>query len=486
MTSILAVDQGTTSTKAVLVAPGGEVTASASALVGRSFPRPGWVEQDALELWQSVQDAVEQLPDVQVECIALTNQRESVLFWERRTGRPLTPVVGWQCARGADLCAELKAAGAESLVREVTGLPLDPMFSASKLRWLLDADPALRKLAEDGSACAGTIDSWLVWNLSGGALHVTDAGNASRTLLLDLCRLDWSEDLLQLFEIPRSCLPAVISSGGTIGESIPLGRLPERPIAAVMADSHAALYGLGCIRPGTAKATYGTGSSVMAVTGQEPPEAPSGLAATLAWLAGQPTFALEGNVFSSGATVEWMATILGLSGAGEVEQLATTVGDSGGVHVVPAFAGLGSPWWRPEERGRIVGLTFASGRSELALAAVESIAYQVADVVGVLERHVERPLEELYVDGGASRNEQLLQLQADLIGCPVVRSDSIDAAAVGAALLAGSAIGLSKEAPTPPAGRRFEPRVDAAARQERLARWHAALDVESAAAEAVL
>jgi glycerol kinase len=479
VTTILAVDQGTTSTKALLVSPTGAVVASASAAVRRSFPRPGWVEQDANELWESVLAAVGQLPKADIACIGLSAQRESVLVWDRATGRPLTPVVGWQCTRGAELCAELRAAGAEGLVRELTGLPLEPMFSASKLRLLLDAEPALRVAAARGDAYAGTIDSWLVWNLSGGALHVTDAGNAARTLLFDVQRLDWSDELLELFEIPHACLPAVVpSAGGPLGESSwSLARLPELPLAAVTADSHAALYGLGCHRVGAAKATFGTGSSVMSATGAELRTSHSGMATTVAWLTHEPTYALEGNIFSSGATVDWMAQILGLDGAQEVERLSGKAVDGSGVHVVPAFAGLGAPWWQPEARGRVTGLTFASGRPELARAAVESIAYQVADVVYALEQDLARPLDELRVDGGASRNDALLQLQADLIGCPVLRSDAVDAAALGAALLAAAAVGLTGDEPAAPSGARFEPRIGPEARQELLAAWHEAAGV---------
>ena len=487
MTTVLAVDQGTTSTKALLVAPGGEVVASGSAPVARSFPRPGWVEQDASELWESVRAAVRQLPGATPACLAVTSQRESVLAWDRRSGRPLTPVVSWQCARGAEVCAELRAAGAEQQVRELTGLPLDPMFSAPKLRWLLDADPALRREAERGGACAGTVDSWLVWSLSGGELHVTDAGNAARTLLFDLHRLEWSEELAQLFEVPLACLPAVVPScGASLGQATALDGLPGLPIAAVTADSHAALYGLGCTRVGTAKATYGTGTSVMSPTGGEARASRSGLAGTVAWLADEPTYALEGNIVSSGATVDWLARVLGLADAGEVERLAASARDTGGVHVVPAFGGLGAPWWQPDARGRITGLTFASGREELALAAVESIAYQVADVVAALERDLERPLDELRVDGGASRNDRLLQLQADLLGCPVVRSDAADAAAVGAALLAGAAAGVWGGSPAPPAGERFEPRIDAELRRTLLGAWHSALGVAADREEAVV
>jgi glycerol kinase len=485
MTSILAVDQGTTSTKALLVSPDGEVVASSSAPVGRRFPRPGWVEQDAEELWESVVKAVDRLPDAEPACIGVSAQRESVVVWDRQTGRPLSPVVGWQCTRGADICAELCAAGAEPLVHERTGLPLDPMFTASKLRRLLDDDAALRAAAENGRACAGTVDSWLVWNLTGGALHVTDAGNASRTLLFDLHRLDWDDELLELFEIPSACLPAVVPScDGTLGESSLPGRLSGLPIAAVTADSHAALYGLGCTGAGTAKATYGTGSSVMSPTGSELRTSQSGLATTVAWLADRPTYALEGNIFSSGATVEWAAKLLGLDNPEEVERLAGSVSGSGGVHLVPAFAGLGAPWWEPDVRGRVTGLTFATGRAELARAAVESIAYQVADVVAALEQDVGRPLEQLRVDGGASRNEQLLQLQADLVGCPLLRSESADAAAVGAALLAGAAVGLTAGAPAPPSGARFEPRIGAAERRELLADWHAAVGLTTTRPEA--
>jgi len=490
MTTILAVDQGTTSTKAVLVSPSGETLASAIAPVSRTYPRPGWVEQDPAELWQSVGAAIAQLPALDAACITVANQRESVLVWDRRSGRPLTPCVGWQCTRGADLCAALRATGAEQLVRELTGLPLDPMFSASKLRHLLDSDPALRAAAESGSACAGTIDSWLLWNLSGGALHATDAGNASRTLLFDVHRLEWSEELLELFDLPAAFLPRVLPSSGLAGETIPMGRLPALPIAAVAADSHAALYGLACFRSGTAKATYGTGTSLMSTTGSEPRRSHSGLATTVAWLRETPTYALEGNVFSSGATVDWLAGVLGLESAVDVERLAGTVPDAGGVHLVPGFSGLGAPHWQPDARGRITGLTFASGAAELARAAVESIAFQVADLVESLEQDLERPLDELRVDGGASRNDGLMQFQADLLGCPVVRTDVPDAAALGAAFLGGLAVGLFEDeeqlAGFDRDWYRFEPQLAAGRREELLAGWRAAVAGAVAAQEATV
>jgi glycerol kinase len=488
VTAILAIDQGTTNTKAVLVSASGETLDSASVPVSRTYPRAGWVEQDPADLWASVVGAIEQLPKVDVACIAVTNQRESVVVWDRGSGRPLTPCVGWQCTRGAELCAELRAAGGGELVRELTGLPLDPMFSASKLRRLLDADPVVRAACESGTACAGTVDSWLLWNLTGGAVHATDAGNAARTLLFDVHRLEWSEELLELFDLPAACLPRVLPSSGLAGETVPLDGLPTLPIAAVAADSHAALYGLGCFGVGTAKATFGTGTSLMSTTGGEWRLSQSGLASTLAWLRDAPTYALEGNVFSTGATIEWLGKLLGLRSAADVERLAATVSDAGGVHLVPAFAGLGAPHWQPETRARITGLTFGSGPAQVARAALESIAFQVADVVEALERDLERPLDELRVDGGASGNDGLMQFQADLLGCPVVRADTPNAAALGVAFLGGLAVGLFADE-TQLAGlergwERFEPRTGDR-RDELIAGWRQAVAEIAALHEAV-
>jgi glycerol kinase len=479
VTAVLAIDQGTTSTKALLVSDGGQIVASASAPVSRTYPRPGWVEQDPEELWASVAGAIVQLPDASPACLALSSQRESVVMWERETGRPLTPCVSWQCNRGADVCVALRSSGAETTVRELTGLPLDPMFSASKLRHLLDADPALRAAAESGTACAGTVDSWLLFKLSGGAVHVTDAGNASRTLLFDIHRMQWSDELLELFEVPPMCLPRVIASQGAIAEAVALDTLPPLPVTASLADSHAAAFGLGCVDPGSAKATYGTGTSLLAPTGDAPQISRHGLAATVAWVRDAPTYALEGNVFSSGATVDWLASVLGLPNAGAVHDLAATVSSSSGVHLVPAFTGLGAPYWQPQARGAITGLTFGAGAAELARAAVESIAFQVADLVVALEQETERPLAELRVDGGASRNDALMQFQADVLGCPVIRTASSDAAAVGAALMGGVAAGVfaSDDALSARDQRwqRFEPGVSVQRRQELVAGWHAAV-----------
>jgi glycerol kinase len=476
---VLAVDQGTSATKVMFVSASGEAVGFASVAVGRTYPRPGWVEQDPREIWQSVLAAVEQLPRAQVQAVGICSQRESVLFWDRGTGRPLTPCVGWQCTRGAELCRSLRAGGAEPLVRELTGLPLDAMYSASKLRHLLDADPSLRAAALSGNACAGTVDSWLAWNLTGGELHVSDAGNASRTLLFDIQRLAWSEQLLELFDVPGACLPRVVPSGGLIGETVPQGAVPRAPLAALAADSHAALYGLGCLRKGTAKATYGTGTSLASPTGLEPARSKYGLATSVAWLRSTPTFVLEGNVFSSGATVEWVAKLLGLQGPSALEELARTVPGAGGIHLVPGFAGLGAPHWCSEARGEITGLTFATGRAELAWAALESTAFQVADLVSALEKDTGRRLKELHVDGGATGNDVLMQLQADLIGCPIVRSEARDASALGAAFLAGLATRFFDSEDDIEVigqqGETIEPKMRETEREERLAAWHEAV-----------
>lgn len=483
---ILALDQGTTATKAMLVSSSGETTGFTSVPIDRSFPRPGWVEQDPTEIWESVLIAVEQLPRAPVHAIGISTQRESVLFWNRSTGRPLTPCVSWQCTRGAELCRSLRGSGAEPLVRKLTGLPLDVMFTASKLSWLLGADANLRAAAMSGDACAGTVDSWLVWNLTGGELHVSDAGNASRTLLFDIHRLAWSEQLLDLFDVPPACLPSVVPSGGILGETVAQGAVPRAPLAGLAADSHAALYGLGCLRVGTAKATYGTGTSLASPTGPEPARSENGLATSVAWLRSSPTFALEGNVFSSGATVDWMAKLLGLENPLALEDLARTVSGAGGAHIVPGFAGLGAPYWRPDARGEISGLTFATGRAELARAALESIAFQVADLVSALERDTGRPLERLHADGGATGNNVLMQLQADLLGCPVMRSLSRDASALGVAFLAGLATrffdGEDDIERMGRQGETIEPKMPDAQREELLAAWHAAVSRAAAPA----
>ena len=478
MTGILAIDQGTTATKALVMSTDGDVESFASVGVKRYYPRPGWVEQDASELWESVLAAVGQLSWQEVVAVGIASQRESVVIWDRVSGRPLTPCVSWQCTRGAGICDSLRANGAEEWARERTGLPLGPMFSASKLASLLDSDRALRASAESGAALAGTIDSWLAWNLSGGALHVTDAGNASRTMLMDLSQLAWDPTLLDLFNVPPAMMPEIVATSGVVGETVPRGPLPRAPIAALVADSHAAMYALGCTGPGTAKATYGTGTSLASPTGEERIRSGHGLATSVAWLRDVPTFVLEGNILSSGATVDWVGQLIGLDGALGVEQLARTVPNSGGVHIVPGFAGLGAPYWRPDARGQINGLTFGTGPAELARAAIESIAFQVADLVVALEGDTNTRLEELRADGGATGNDVLMQFQADLLGCPVVRTDAPDAAAMGAAYMAATAVGalspdqIEKYAGT---GEVIEPRMTSERRAELYDGWRHAV-----------
>jgi glycerol kinase len=478
VTGILAIDQGTTATKALVMSTDGEVESFASVGVKRYYPRPGWVEQDASELWDSVLEAIRQLSPREVVAVGIASQRESVLVWDRNSGRPLTPCISWQCTRGASICSSLRASGAEDWIRDRTGLPLGPMFSAPKLAYLLDSDPSLRASAEAGVALAGTIDSWLAWKLSGGTLHVTDAGNASRTMLMNLGDLAWDGGLLELFNLPPVMMPEIVATSGVIGETVPQDALPRAPIAALVADSHAAMYGLGCTRPGTAKATYGTGTSLASPTGEARVRSGHGLATSLAWLRNVPTFALEGNIVSSGATVDWVGRLIGLDDARAVEKLARTVPGPGGVHIVPGFAGLGAPYWRPEARGQINGLTFGTGPAELARAAIESIAFQVADLVGALERDTDAGLEQLHADGGATGNDVLMQFQADLLGCPVVRTDAPDAAAMGAAYLAAIAVGaassdqIEKQART---GEVIEPGMTAERRAELYDAWRQAV-----------
>jgi glycerol kinase len=463
---VLAIDQGTSSTKAVLLDETGRLHSDASVPVGRVFPRPGWVEQDPVEIWESVREALDVvLRDSRCApvAIAITNQRESILIWDRETGAPMGPLVGWQCRRGAEICEQARESGAASIVQGRTGLPLDPSFSAPKLRWLLDADPRTRAAAEEGHLCAGTVDSWLVWKLTDGAVHITDAGNASRTLLFDLESLAWHEELLGIFEIPRQCLPDVVDSSGIAAEVTAVDSLVGVPIAGIAADSHAALFGLGALEPGTAKATLGTGTSLMTPTGRTPLTSTHGLGTTVAWLIGTPTYALEGNILSSGATLQWVAALLEVDEAG-LAALAAEAATSNGVYLVPGFAGLGAPHWDSDARGRIEGLTFGSGRHELALAAYESIGFQLNDLVEATEQELGGRLEQLLIDGGASVNDQLVHLIADLLGRPVLRSVSPHAAAVGAAYLGGLAAGVwSSERRLSEIPRRFdtfEPRAD--------------------------
>jgi len=482
--SILAIDQGTTNTKAILVDAAGQVQARASTALSVSYPHPSWVEQDAAAIWQSVvQCASEVLSRTSQPPVALgiSNQRESVVLWERATGEPLAPCVIWQCQRGNALVETLKQPGVAEDVHRRTGLELDPMFSASKMAWLLDNTPGARRRAEAGELCLGTIDSWLLFKLTGGRVHACDMTNASRTLLFNLHTLDWDKELLALFGIPRRALPTVQPSTGVVGHTVSEGALPAGiPIAGLIGDSHAALVGHAGFAPGAVKATYGTGSSVMTPVAT-PILSQRGLSTTIAWSrAGQVTYALEGNIYATGATIGWLGKLFGWPDAATtVTELATACPDSEGVYLVPAFVGLGAPWWNAHARGMITGLTLGSGAPQLARAALESIAYQIYDIFAAVQEEAGIPLTVLHADGGASANALLMQFQADLVQCPVLASTSTDVSALGAAYLAGLGVGVwnstDELAALHRGEQRYVPSMPEAQRSERLAGWRDAL-----------
>jgi glycerol kinase len=437
---ILAVDQGTTGTTALVLGAEGEIRGRGYCPVEQHYPSPGWVEHDPLELWQSVRSAAGQAIEAagaapgDLRALGITNQRETTLLWEPASGRPVCRAVVWQCRRTAELCAALRAEGLEELARERTGLLLDPYFSGPKVKWLLDADPDLRARAERGELAFGTVDSWLVWNLTGGKVHVTDASNASRTLLLNLETAAWDPAMLEAFSVPAAVLPRVVDSSGVVGETAAGDPFPAGlPISGLAGDQQAALFGQGCFSAGSAKNTYGTGCFLLVQAGEQRPRPPRGILATIAWrIAGVTSYATEGSVFVAGAAVQWLRDELGIiESAAETDALARSVADTGGVTIVPAFVGLGAPYWDPHARGTIVGLTRGTSRAHLARAVLESIAHQVADVVAAMEEGGAADVHELRVDGGAAENDFLVQFQADL-----------ETTAVGAALLAGLGVGL--------------------------------------------
>jgi glycerol kinase len=441
---VLAIDAGTTGVRSLAVDHDGEVVASSYREFTQHFPRPGWVEHDAEEIWSAVAAT---LTDVVGRCaapvaaIGITDQRETVVLWDRRTGRPLHRAVVWQDRRTAGRCEELAEAGHLPLVRERTGLVLDPYFSATKIEWLLR-----QGVAADADLAIGTIDSWLLWRLTAGAVHATDVSNAARTMLFDIRTLDWSDELLDLFGVPRRALPEVRPSSGRYGVTAAGGPVPAGiPISGIAGDQQAALFGQVCVRPGMAKNTYGTGSFVLLNVGTETPAPVDGLLTTVAWQLGDApaVYALEGAVFVTGAAVQWLRDGLGIiDSAAAIGPLAASCADTGGVVVVPAFTGLGSPWWDPYARGTIVGLTRGTGRAEIARAVVEAMAFQTRDVVDAMCAATGVPLAELRVDGGASVMDLLLELQADQLGVAVTRAARTETTALGAATLAGLAEGV--------------------------------------------
>jgi glycerol kinase len=490
---ILAIDQGTTNTKALLVGPDGQPAFRTAVPVSLSNPRADWVEQDALQLWEGVVEVLERCLSWTgqqrgaIAGIAISNQRETAVSWERATGKPVRPAILWQCRRSARICERLRAAGCESLLRERTGLRIDPLFSAGKMQWLLEEVDGLRSKADTGQVCFGTVDSWLIWNLTSGAVHACDVSNASRTQLLNLQTAEWDDELLGLFEVPRAALPKVLPSSGRFGDCAGIEGLSGVPIVSAMGDSHAAMAGHASFLPGTVKATYGTGSSLMTLLPALPGKGgKSQLATTIAWAVGgasqtkQVQYALEGNISMAGSALQWVGEFLGLAEpVREALELAATVDDSDGVYFVPAMVGLGAPHWDSEARGTISGLTRTSRAAHLCRAALEAIAFQVRDVFNAMEVEAGCTLPALYADGGATRNEWLMQFQADVLGRPVVRSGCEDLSALGAAWFGGLALGWWRStdelAAIQPETQTFTPRMPEQERERRYVGWKLAV-----------
>jgi glycerol kinase len=479
---ILVLDEGTTSTRAMLFTTAGEPRGVAQRELSQHYPRPGWVEHDAAEIWNRTFACAREMVELagggeRIAAIGVTNQRETVVAWNRTTGEPLARALVWQDRRTADFCNKLRDAGYEDAVHERTGLRLDPYFSATKMRWLLDHEPAVAEAARDGRLAFGTIESWLVFKLTGA--HLSDAGNASRTLLLPLAGASWREELCDLFGVPRSALPEVTDSAGRFGSTDLFGA--PIPICGLAGDQQAATIGQGCLRPGDTKATYGTGAFVLANQGAAIPRSEHRLLGTvLHQLGGERTYALEGSVFVAGSFVKWLRDSLGfIETAAETEALARSVEDAGGVVIVPALAGMGAPHWRPEARGTIRGLSFATGKAHIVRAALEAMAHQTHDLAAAFAADG-APWTVLKIDGGMAANDWMAQDIADVTGLPVVRPDLIETTALGAAMLTAVGGGLhpslkaAAEAMIGPE-KRFEPGITAEVREGRLAAWRAAL-----------
>jgi glycerol kinase len=445
---ILSIDQGTTNSKVSLIDSAGQIVREVSRPVQIHYPQPGWVEQEPAELWETaraaMQDALQGCEPAAVAAVAITNQRETVLIWERSSGEPVGPSVTWQCRRSTPFVTRLREAGYEDLVRGKTGLTLDPMFSAGKARWLLDNIQDGHTRAAAGELCFGTVDAWMLWNLTGGKVHACDITNASRTQLFNLHTQDWDDELLAIFGIPRAMLPTVLPSSAIYGSTCADSLLPAGiPIAALIGDSHGALFGHAGFQPGTLKATYGTGSSLMMPT-HSPVFSKHGLSTSVAWGYEGTTYALEGNIYVTGAGVQWLYQFLGLQTPEEIEALAKQVSGSDGLYFVPALVGLGAPYWDANARGLLVGITRGTTAAHAARAALEAIAYQIYDVFLAMQSDTAVPPIQLMTDGGATRNSFLMQFQADILGIPVIRSRASDLSALGAAYLAGLATGVWK------------------------------------------
>lgn len=477
---VLAVDQGTSGTTCLLVTPHGDVVRRAHREVPVRYPRDGWVEQDAEALWKSVLDATHELltgGDGAPVAIGITNQRETVVIFDRRTLEPVAPAIVWQCRRSAAICGEHRANGEEPEVRRRTGLLLDPYFSATKIEWLLRADPSLRSRAERGELCAGTVDAWLMARLSAGRSVVTDASNASRTLLFDLEQGDFDPHLCAMFGIPPAMLPEIRDSSARLGTSDPNVFLQlQLPISGIAGDQQAALFGQACVRPGMSKNTYGTGSFLLTNVGDSVPDPGHGLLATVAWrIGGRTVYALEGSIFVTGAALRWLADTGVIDSPQDAGALFDSVPDAAGAHFVPALTGLGAPWWDPDARGALLGLSGGVSRAHVVRAVVEAMAYRTRDVVEAMERASGLRFAELRVDGGASLMDGLCQFQADLLGIPVARAATAEATGLGAAFLAALGEGLIDGTDALSAfwrpGRRFEPVHPGARPAESYAAW---------------
>ena len=487
MSYLLALDQGTTSSRAIIFNEHGKVHATAQREIQIKTPHSGWVEQDAQEIWTTQISVVQQamasarILAKDIKAMGLTNQRETTVIWDRQTGRPLAPAIVWQDRRAATWCNQLIEQNHHDKIHQKTGLKVDPYFSAGKLVWLLDNIEGLRALAEQGRVAFGTIDSWLIWNLTQGAEHVIEMSNASRTMLMNLKTQTWDEELLQLFNIPTSVLPKIISSDCYISDTAPGLLGATIPITGILGDQQAALFGQSCFDEGTAKNTYGTGCFMLLNTGAEIKYSHNQLLSTLAWQCQQQQrYALEGSVFMAGAIVQWLRDGLGIiKHSNEVEALANQVKSTEGVVLVPAFTGLGAPHWDSEARALLCGMSRGTHKAHIARAALESIAFQVSDVLTAMQSDIAKPLKELRVDGGASGNDMLMQFQADLLNVPVLRPKLLESTAWGAAAMAGLRVGvfsnLDEIRQSWQLDRAFEPQMNEDQRQVRLAEWSSAL-----------
>jgi glycerol kinase len=486
---ILVIDQGTTGSAALLFDEEGQIVSSADSEISQIYPQPGWVEHDPKEILRTslvvAQEALQKavVSASQVKGMGITNQRETTVVWDRRTGEPVNNAIVWQCRRTAPLCEELKAKGLAKTIREKTGLPIDAYFSATKLRWILDHIPEGQCRAQQGDLLFGTIDSWLVWNLTGGAVHITDYSNASRTMLFNIHTLEWDRELLAVLDIPEAVLPKVLPSSQVYGETA-AGLLGDArvPLCGIAGDQQAALFGQACYDAGMAKNTYGTGSFILLNTGDKPIPSEKGLVTTIAWgLAGKVAYAMEGSIFITGAAVQWLRDGLGLiKSAAESEPLARSVPDNGGVYFVPAFVGLGAPYWDMYARGTIIGLTRGTTGGHLARATLEAIAYQTRDVVEVMSAEACLQVALLRVDGGGTANALLMQFQADILGVTIQPALVTETTSLGAAYLAGLAVGLWKDttelARMWRAAETYEPKMSVDQRETLYAGWKRAVE----------